>query len=454
MWFIDIAEDLENELVSEKELRLLWTCPPEMCPETARIGGCSSQSLQPGLGCKGELSKMKRIMKLSKHKLVILMLMGTICLILPVHSRADKKPEEVEIPQSIYPGLHHFFDLVDPEKNISFDPGLVARVMKFIEEPKNDDTLYFADGVLGMPSAYHEFDSHADLRKITEYAFNPDIPGIATMPSSVRLIHWMDAKGQRRKTPRVERYLGDLDTPVVEKTMQYVEITPDTNSGAYYGYNLHQTLIVFKYRQRKVLISLSRQADVSSVGKKGYVLGKDDDWDYFYSNKKGLTLPTLGWINSYIYGSGAINIYYEIDPGSPKVRCAMFKWLRAGWSGINMVQRKHIYKGLKRFARPFKEIIEYPSLPPVEVLASDFSQIRKFSDDALRAKMDIYSNILKRRYIGDNHSGKKWLPKLLADKDHWSGMSREEMESALVIEYMKAVIGKTPTADIEKLLEF
>ena len=131
---------------------------------------------------------MKRIMKLSKHKLVILMLMGTICLILPVQSRADKKPDEVKIPQSIYPGLHHFFDLVDPEKN--------------------------------------------------------------------------------------------------------------------------------------------------------------DDWDYFYSN------------------------------------------------------------------------------------------------------------ILKKRYIGDNHNGKKWLPKLLADKDHWSGMSREEMESALVIEYMKAVIGKTPTADIEKLLEF
>jgi hypothetical protein len=68
--------------------------------------------------------------------------------------------------------------------------------------------------------------------------------------------------------------------------------------------------------------------------------------------------------------------------------------------------------------------------------------------------MDIYSNILKRRYIGANHNGKKRLPKLLADKDHWSGMSREEMESALVIEYMKSVIGKTPAADIEKLLEF
>ena len=222
---------------------------------------------------------MKRIMKLSKHKLVILMLMGTICLILPVQSRADKKPDEVKIPQSIYPGL-------------------VAMVMKFIEGPKNDDTLYIADGVLGMPSAYHEFNSHADLRKITEYAFNPDIPDIATMPSSVRLFHWMDAKGQRRQTPREGRYLGDLDTPVVEKTMQYVEITPDANSGAYYGYNLHQTLIVFK------------------------------------------------------------------------------------------VKRKHIYSGLKRFAKSFKQIMEYPALPPVEVLATDFSRIRKFSDDTLRSKMN------------------------------------------------------------------
>jgi hypothetical protein len=397
---------------------------------------------------------MKRLMKLSKPKLIILLFIGTICLISPIQSRADKNPEEEKIPPSIYPGLHHFIDLVDPEKNISFDPGLVADVMEFVESPKEDHTLYFADGVLGIPSAYHEVDSQADLRKIANYAFNPDIPDIATMPSSVRLFQWMDKKGQPRPTPRVDQYLGDLDTPVVENTLQYVEITPDTHSGAYYGYNLHQTLIVFKYKQRKVLITISRQADVSTVGKKGYVLGTDDDWDYFYSGQKGLTVPALGWVSSYLYASSAINIYYEIDPGSPRVRCAMFKWLRAGWSGINMVQRKHIYSGLKRFARTFKEIMEYPALPPVEVLAADFSQIREYSDDTLRSKMDIYSSILKERYNGDNPNGTKRFAKMLADKDHWRGMSREQMEAALVIEYMKAVVGKTPAAEIEKLLGF
>ena len=397
---------------------------------------------------------MKRRMCPGMPKLIILIILGAIFIIAPVQSRAAKNPEEAKIPPGIYPGLHHFLDLVDPDKNVSFDPERVAGVMEFIESPKEDHALYFADETLGMPSAYHEFDSQTDIEKISNYAFNPDIPDIATMPSSVRLFQWMDAKGQRRQAPRVTRYLGDLDAPVVENAMQYVEITPDTHSGAYYGYNLYHTLVVFKYGQRRVIITISRQTDVSTVGKKGYVLGTDDDWDYFYSGKKGLTIPALGWVSSYMYASSAINVYYEMEPGSPRVRCAMFKWLRAGWSGINMVKRKHIYSGLKRFAGTFKQIMEYSALPPAEVLAADFSRIRKFSDDTLRSKMNAYSNILIKRYNGDSPNGKKKLAKLLTDRGHWSGMSRDEMEAALVIEYMKAVIGKTPADEIEKLLEF
>ena len=396
----------------------------------------------------------KILMNPNRTTLVVLVLIGIIGLISPAGSVAEKSPAEVKISKNIYPGLNHFLDLVDPEKNVSFDPALIAGVMAFIEAPKEDQTLYFADDLLGMPSAYHEFDSQIDLRKISDYAFNPDIPCIATMPSSVRLFQWMDRNGQRRPTPRVERYLSDLETPVVEDTLQYVEITPDTNSGAYYGYHLHQTLIVFKYRGRKVLVTISRQTDVSSVGKKGYVLGSDDDWDYFYSGKKGLTIPALGWVSSYMYASSAINIYYEIDPGSPRVRCAMFKWLRAGWSGINMVQRKHIYNGLKRFAGPFKKIMEHPDLPPVDAMAADFSNIRQFTDDTLRSKMKVYSDILKRRYNGDNHNGSRKIARMLNDKNHWSGMSREEMEAALVIEYMKAAIGKIDAAEVEALLGF
>ncbi len=183
------------------------------------------------------------------------------------------------------------------------------------------------------------------------------------------------------------------------------------------------------------------------------MLGTDDDWDYFYSGKKGLTVPALGWISSYLYASSAINIYYEIDPGSPKVRCAMFKWLRAGWSGINMVRRIHIYDGLRRFAKTFKEIMENPLLPPVDALAANFAQIKSCSDETLKSKMDIYADVLKNRYNGSHNSTKKRTSKLLANKNHWSGMSREEMQAALVIEYMKAVVGKTSADETGELFD-
>ena len=112
-------------------------------------------------------SYMKRLMNLIKPKLIIFIIIGAIFIILPIPSRASKNPEEVKISPSIYPGLHHFLDLVGPEKNVAFAPGLVAGVMEFIESPKEAHALYFADDMLGMPSAYHEFDSHTGLRKIS-----------------------------------------------------------------------------------------------------------------------------------------------------------------------------------------------------------------------------------------------------------------------------------------------
>ena len=348
----------------------------------------------------------------------------TICLLLSVESQADESLAEVKIPQALSAGLHHFLDLADPDKTATFDPKKVAGVLDFINQPGKDAALYYADSILDAPSAYYEFDIHENLKKIVAYSFNPDIPDIATVPSSVRLLYWLDASENRQSPPRIGQYLDRLDSPVVINSLQYMEITPNTHSGAYYAYNMHHTMLLFKYRQRNILVTVSKQVDVSTVGKKGYVLGADDDWDYFYSGKPGLTIPALGWVKSYMYESSGINIYDEVDPVAMKVRCAAFKWLRAGWSGINMVQRQHIYSGLKRFAKPIKEILEHPSLPSVESMASDFSRIRGFSEDTLRSKMAIYSDILQNRYDGGKGHAKKLPSSLFKNKNHWARMSQ------------------------------
>lgn len=384
--------------------------------------------------------------------LVPAVLFVTLCLLAPLPAQAADTPAELAVPAAVNPGLQHLLDLADPDKDVTFNPQVIAAVLDFVEAPKNNEVIYYSNVLEGLTSAYHDFDLHIDLKTLVDYAFNPDIPGVATMPTSTRLFQWLGPAGSQQNHPEVGQYLGSMSSPVVFKGRQYVEITPDLNSGAYYGYNLHQILLLFEYRRRDIIVTVSKQADVSAVGKKGYVLGSDDDWDYFYSGKTGLALPALGWVRSYMYDSRGINIYDVIDPAAPRVRCAAFKWLRAGWSGINMVQKKHIYRGLKRFAETYKEIFESPLIPPAAQLADDFARIRGLSPDALRSRMAIYSKVLKNRYDSGRQSSKKWIAKLFENKSHWQGMSREEMESAMVVEYMKYALGKTRTEDVGELL--
>jgi hypothetical protein len=42
------------------------------------------------------------------------------------------------------------------------------------------------------------------------------------------------------------------------------------------------------------------------------------------------------------------------------VKCAVFQGLNAGRTGMNFIKHAHISKGLERFARDFREIVESP----------------------------------------------------------------------------------------------
>ena len=394
----------------------------------------------------------KKSLTLQSTPIIILISVWTVSLFVLFPAQAFEKRAELKIPAAVNPGLQHLLDLADSDKKVTFDPQMIATVLNFVETPKSYEAIYYSDIIRGLTSAYYDFDIHKDLKTMVDYAFNPGIPGVVTTPSSTRIFKWIDSGGKQPNYPRVGQYLENINSPIVLKGRQFTEITPDLTSGAYYGYNLHQILLLFKYRRRNIIVTVSKQADISSVGKKGYVLGSDNDWDYLYSGKTGLTIPALGWVRSYMYDSRGINIYAAIDPAAPKVRCAVFKWLRAGWSGINMVQRKHIYRGLKRFGATYKEIVESPVLRSVENLTANFSRIKALSRDALRSNMQMYSKILKNRYDSGKQRSGKWPADIFDNKKHWSGMSQDEMQSVLVIEYMKYALGKTRPDEVRKLL--
>ena len=388
-------------------------------------------------------------------KMTLLQKMGCGCalilLVLMLQAASVSSAEtltETMVPASLSPGLMHLLDLADPVKHPTFQPAKVKKLLAYVQKPKDTDALYYADPKLGSPSAYLDFDIRQHFDNILKYSFNPNFPGSLMAPSSARLSRWNQVQGSDNQLPALWGTADSLEAPVIVRGLETIENTPDVFSGAYYRYQLHRTLILYKNNNRRVLISISKQTGTSDVGKKGYVLGADDNWDYFYSGKPGLTIPGLGWAKSRMYDSYGINIYTEIDPAEPLLRCGAFRWVRAGWSKINVVKRHHIHSGIKRFARSFKELMEHPSLPDVDALSDAFAKVKALSEDELNAHMKTYLNILENYYGHDYRPPGRWSPRIFEDKKPWFQMSTEAMQSVLMGEFMKHAMGKRDARNI------
>jgi hypothetical protein len=356
--------------------------------------------------------------------------------------------EETQIPEMVNPGLNYLLTLAEPVHSQNFDTGAIEEVIKFVLSSKDKNALYFPGNRTNIASAYHEFDIHKGLKHVLDIGFNPNIPPFILSPSSIRLAYWTEINGKKQLLPDFSSMLSHLDQPVMVTGVEHEEITPDLNTGAYYGYDLNRTLILLKYQGRPALISISKQKNVSDIGKKGVVLGKDDNWDYFYSGQNGLNKPGLGWVNSYMYDSYTISIFIEQAGPGPLVHCGIFKWLRAGWADINMVQNHHIYRGLQRYTDTVKGILEYPSLPEPDKMAEIFSRIKTFSADELRDKVKNYITHLSQKYRNDDSSGGKLIAETLKDSNYLSRFSQHQMQSVLAVEYIKFLMGKNTIQDI------
>ena len=305
--------------------------------------------------------------------------------------------DEVRLPDDATPGLVHLASLVGPENRNPFRPELLAGLLRFIDAPKREDAMYSAAPMDGASSSYFDVDVRISLDDLLKYTFNPRINGSASVPASLRTAAWEKTETPGQSFPRIWELFDPNGTPVLIRGMETVENTPDLSTGGYYRYTLFRTVILFRSGDRRVVISLAKQAGPSDVGKKGYILGKDEDWDYFYSGEPGLDVTGLGWVKSYMLESIGVSVYIESAPALPGVRVANLKWLRAGWSGLNVVRSEHIHSGLKRFALTTKQILESPRLPAVATLEDVCQRISNLTEAQLREKMQTYQSVLIAR---------------------------------------------------------
>lgn len=362
--------------------------------------------------------------------------------------------EEVGLPAATAAGIDHLLSLVGPGSQKGFQPERIEALLKFIDGPKPPGVIYTAEPIEGSASAYTEVDVRMGLAAFLQYTFNPAVPWFVTTPSSLRWALWKTTDPSWKQLPKLWELLDAAEQPVVIRGLESVENTPDLFSGAYYRYDLYRTLILLRHADRNILISLSKQKDRSEVGKKGYILGPDEDWVYFYSGEPGLTIGGLGWMSSYMYDSIGISIYAETEPSGTVVRTANVKWVRGGWSNINVIQNEHIHKGMQRFAQALKSVLESPRLPSIQMLEDFTAQIARLSDAGIREKMAVYRDILLARAERISGGAHKHLPESFWDERLWQRMSREEMESALVLESLKAHLGKSPPDEVRELVLF
>ncbi len=353
--------------------------------------------------------------------------------------------EPAKVSDAVEKDLHYLLSFVgsDMPGAQRFDVKRIENVLTFLSSPKDQKVIYHGGNYEGCPSAYHEFEIDRDFMHVMRMAYSPDIPAIVTSPSSLRMSHWVEFDGERERSPNLPERFDDLKSTLIFTGVEHLVNSPDTFSGAYYEYDLDRTLILLKHMGRNMLISLSKQKDISDVGKMGFVLGPDENWDYLYSGEPGVSRTGLNWVKSYMYDSYSIAFYVESETGRPTVRFSVFKWVKAGYKKINFVRTTNIYTGILRFADEFKAILESDDLPDQAVLAESFREIEALPYEQLREIVKAHLESLQQRCLNENLISKKKTEKFFADQQYLKILTREEMEAIVVLEYVKQLMGKT-----------
>lgn len=369
---------------------------------------------------------------------------GLFSLLLPSPSEAGSSTSDQHIPASLSVGINHLLSLVGKETNGAFDPTKATDLINFIASGKDANTRYYPDDIDNTTAVYHQFETHSDLSRLLDYAYNPAIPAQAMSPSSLRTARLLPGPDGRLPSWQWHR-TDDLTEPQVIHMAEHEEITPDLNTGAYYGYDVDRTMILFRHQGRRIFLSLSRQRDTSEVGRKGLTLGTTDDWDFLYSKEQGLTMGGLGWVKSYMYRSFSISVFMETEGGTPGLRCGIFKWLNAGWAGINMVKREHIHRGIDRYAADLTRILENRQLPPPTTLANGFAALKKISGDEQKRLLVDYLKLLTAKYRTSGELSRKSFADLLVNARYLETLNTGQMRAILELEYLKTVLGKPAT---------
>jgi hypothetical protein len=323
------------------------------------------------------------------------------------------------------------------EPKVGLDEKAAATLVDYVlgSKQNKEHTLLKS---LESTGAYYEFDTKATFARLIDYSYNPLIPAAFTRPSSLRSSAWTSPPGETQKLPTSWKPVPPGGVPFIIHGIERASNTPDLSTGVYHEYDMKRTLILLNHKGRQALVSVSKQTGVSDVGKKGFILGNDNDWNYYYSDEPGSTITGLGWAKSYIYDYFSVSVFVESGTASTIVRTGIFQWLRAGWSGINFVKSSHIIRGMKRFARDCKIIMESPRLPALNQTISVYQLLSNMTISDLTKEYAALRQAQRSLAIQTGKIGKSEK----VEKASFANTSKDQMVEELMVENLKMTLGK------------
>jgi hypothetical protein len=75
----------------------------------------------------------------------------------PPAAWSDNDLMEVKVPEALNPAIEHLLALTGSGDASTFNPEVVEAFLDFVAAPKEEDRLYYVDGMSKATSAYHEF---------------------------------------------------------------------------------------------------------------------------------------------------------------------------------------------------------------------------------------------------------------------------------------------------------
>lgn len=289
--------------------------------------------------------------------------------------------------------------------------------------------------------SFYEDTLNIPLRTLMNYTLDPGIPGDTVYPTSVRSNYWYPESELLKNSQTLRAATFPPANPLVTRGVEYEETSPDTSSGCYYVYRLNRLFVLTSFEGRTVLFSVSSMPRESSVGRKGVIVGKDSDWSYVYTPTVGTNLSMLGWAETFLYGSASVTVFMESAPGSNATNMYVFKWAKAGWSGMNVVKRSHIAEGVKRFAQSLKTVLESPKKPTPEAIKGHLASLKVMDDTALRAALAPLARQLATQSLTSPELNDKEFQKILANDAYADSLNRNQLINELMKLFMRKQLG-------------